>query len=71
MKKSLDRCLGAYIGAAIGDAMGGPVEGQHFERIRRSHPEGVQGLLPYESPNNLIALAPGYALHGEPGSITG
>jgi ADP-ribosylglycohydrolase len=30
-----DKALGAYIGAAIGDAMGGPVECNHAARIKR------------------------------------
>lgn len=64
-----DRCLGAYIGAAIGDAMGGPVECQHAARIRKQYGE-ITGLLPYRKPPGLIDLNPGYALHPEPGCIT-
>lgn len=70
MKKNLDRCVGAYLGAAIGDAMGGPVECLHFEQIRKLFPDGVQGLLPYQPPHTWMELHPGYALHGEPGSVT-
>ena len=70
MKKNLNRCIGAYVGAAIGDAMGGPVECLHFERIRSFFPDGVQGLLPYAKPYTAIELHPGYALHADPGSVT-
>ena len=31
-----ERGFGAYIGAAIGDAMGGPVECNHAARIERT-----------------------------------
>jgi ADP-ribosylglycohydrolase len=64
-----DRALGAYIGAAIGDAMGGPIECQHAARIRRVYGH-VQELLPYRSPPGLIELKPGYALRADPGSVT-
>lgn len=72
-----DRCLGSYIGAAIGDAMGGPVESSHYKRIQKVVGE-VKGLLPYQEPYMLPervnrpggAFYPGYALHPEAGSIT-
>jgi hypothetical protein len=65
-----DKILGAYIGAAIGDAMGGPVEGNHAARIRRTVGE-IEGLLPYRRPHMIIKqLGPGYALHEAPGSVT-
>ncbi len=60
-----DRIAGAYIGAALGDAMGAPVEGWHAQRIREVHGR-VETMLPYEPQR----LKPGYALHPEPGSIT-
>jgi ADP-ribosylglycohydrolase len=66
---SRDRAVGAYIGAAIGDAMGGPVECNHAARIKRLHGT-ITGLLPYGKPLSLIELQPGYALHPEPGSVT-
>jgi ADP-ribosylglycohydrolase len=64
-----DRALGAYLGAAIGDAMGGPVEGMHAARIKRIFGR-IEGLLPYRKPPGLNDLAPGYALQPDPGSIT-
>jgi ADP-ribosylglycohydrolase len=64
-----DRALGAYIGAAIGDAMGGPVENSHAARIKRLVDE-VTGLLPYEKPLILPDLGQGYALHPDPGCVT-
>jgi len=65
-----DRVLGAYIGAAIGDAMGGPVEGNHAARIRRTVGD-ITGLLPYHKPWRIIEeLHAGYALHEAPGTIT-
>ena len=45
----LARTHGAYIGAAIADAMGGPVETNHAARIKRLVGE-VDGLLRYEEP---------------------
>ncbi len=33
--RNRDRVLGAYIDAAIGDAMGEPIECTHFRRIQR------------------------------------
>ena len=68
--KHYDRCMGAYLGAAIGDAMGGPVEGKHFNEIRRFFPDGVQTLLPYSEPYRPFPLHSGYALHEDAGSIT-
>lgn len=69
--------MGAYIGAAIGDAMGGPVESSHYKRIKKYAGE-IRGLLPYEEPYILPSrfqhpqgtFHPGYALHPEPGSVT-
>jgi ADP-ribosylglycohydrolase len=60
-----DRIMGAYLGAALGDAMGAPVEGWHAQRIREVYGR-VETLLPYEPER----LKPGYALHPEPGSVT-
>lgn len=59
-----DRILGAYIGSAAGDALGGPVEGWHADMIKAVH-RRVERFLPYTG-----RLHPGYALHAEPGAIT-
>ena len=64
-----DRALGCWLGAAIADAMGGPVECQHYKRIRKYYGD-FKGFLPYKKPPGLIDLNPGYALHEAPGSIT-
>ncbi|MHC4742042.1 MAG: ADP-ribosylglycohydrolase family protein [Planctomycetota bacterium] len=61
--------MGCWMGAAIADAMGGPVECQHYKRIRKYYGD-FQGFLPYRKPPGLINLNPGYALHETPGSIT-
>ena len=66
---SKDKVLGAFIGAAIGDAMGGPVECQHAARIKKYYGP-VISLLPYQKPPGLMELHPGYALQSDPGSIT-
>lgn len=60
-----DRILGAYIGSAAGDALGGPVEGWHAGMIKAAH-KVVDHFLPYDS----ARLHPGYALRAEPGAIT-
>ena len=64
-----DRTLGAYIGAAIGDAMGGPVESSHAARIRRLVGE-ITGFLPYRKPYSFADPHPGYCLHPDAGSVT-
>jgi ADP-ribosylglycohydrolase len=70
MKTTRDRVLGAYIGAAIGDAMGGPIECSHAARIRRVVGE-ITGLLPYQASYRMVPkLGPGYALHEAAGSVT-
>jgi len=48
VKIDRNRALGAYFGAAIADAMGGPVEGQHAARISKYYGK-ITGLLPYRS----------------------
>ena len=59
-----DRIVGAYVGSAAGDALGGPVEGWHAGMIKAVY-RRVERFLPYTR-----ELKPGYALHGEPGAIT-
>ena len=58
-----DRIYAAMLGGAIGDAMGGPVEGWHYERIAETYGV-VDTLLPYDFPpdyHNHFAAAPGSA----------
>jgi ADP-ribosylglycohydrolase len=59
-----DKIHAAMLAAAIGDAMGGPVEGWHYERIVEVYGV-VDTLLPYDRP-------PDYHSHfaTAPGSIT-
>jgi len=64
-----DKAMGCWFGAAIADAMGGPVECQHYKRIAREFSD-FQDFLPYHKPPGLIDLHPGYALDDEPGNIT-
>jgi ADP-ribosylglycohydrolase len=64
-----DRARGAFVGAAIGDAMGGPVEGSHAERIRRLV-GGIAGLLPYREPWIFNGPRPGYCVRPEAGCVT-
>jgi len=64
-----DRAMGCWLGAAIADAMGGPVECQHYKRIQKYYGD-FKGFLPYRKPPGLINLNPGYALHEAAGSIT-
>lgn len=63
------KAMGCFMGAAIADAMGGPVECQHYRRIAREYPD-FQEFLPYRKPPGLISLNPGYALDDEPGNVT-
>lgn len=64
------KAMGCFMGAAIGDAMGGPIEGQHYKRIQKYAGE-MNGLLEYKKPAMVKPdLHPGYAQHPEPGSIT-
>ena len=65
-----NKASGAYIGAAIGDAMGGPVECSHAARIRRTAGE-ITGLLPYNGDYSILkAPTPGYALRADAGAVT-
>ncbi len=47
MNVLFDRIYGALIGSAIGDAMGGPVEGLHYSEIAERFGR-VETLLPYD-----------------------
>jgi ADP-ribosylglycohydrolase len=77
MKDLHDKKQGSFIGAAIGDAMGGPVESSHYKRILKECGP-ITGLVPYNEiymlPERMVRVGgcfyPGYALHPEAGSIT-
>jgi len=69
VKTYRSKALGCFLGAAIADAMGGPVECQHYKRIAKEFPD-FEDLLPYRKPPGLIRLGPGYALDDAPGNIT-
>lgn len=69
VKAYRDKALGCFMGAAIADAMGGPVECQHYKRIAKKYPE-FEDFLPYRKPPGLIDINPGYALDDEPGNVT-
>ena len=64
-----DKTYGCFMGAAIADAMGGPVECQHYKRIAREFPD-FEDFLTYRKPPGVIDIGPGYALHDAPGNIT-
>jgi ADP-ribosylglycohydrolase len=64
-----NRAVGAYLGAAIGDAMGGPAECSHASRIRRLVGE-ITGFLPYQKPWSFHDPHPGYCLRPDPGCVT-
>jgi len=49
-----DKIYASMLAAAIGDAMGGPVEGWHYERIAATHGV-VKTLLPYDDPPDFHA----------------
>ena len=68
-KQYLDKVTGCFMGAAIGDAMGGPVECQHYRRIAKVFPN-FDDFLPYRKPPGLMDVHPGYAMDDAPGSIT-
>jgi ADP-ribosylglycohydrolase len=64
------KAKGCFMGAAIADAMGGPVECQHYKRIAKYFPD-FQEHQPYDNPPaTIFKLKPGYALDAAPGSVT-
>jgi len=63
-----DSVHGAYIGAAIGDAMGAPVETNHAARIRRLVGD-VDDLLPHDDPYTIVDHT-GYEVREEAGAVT-
>lgn len=64
------RRMGAFLGAAVADAIGGPVEIMHAARIRKYF-GWVEGPMKYRpKPEGMMNLHPGYALQDLPGSFT-
>ena len=64
------KAMGCFMGAAIADAMGGPVECQHYERIAKYFPDFQDHLSYNMPPATFVKLKPGYALDEAPGSVT-
>jgi len=64
------KAMGCFMGAAIADAMGGPVECQHFKRIAKYFPDFQEHLSYNMPPATFMKLRPGYALDEAPGSVT-
>jgi ADP-ribosylglycohydrolase len=65
-----DKVFGCYLGAAAGDALGGPVQAMHGRRIQRLFAGGVTDMLPYRKPPGFFRPGPGFAVHETPGSVT-
>ncbi|KPL15699.1 MAG: hypothetical protein AMS26_06875 [Bacteroides sp. SM23_62] len=69
-EKFIDKALGCFMGAAIGDSMGGPVECQHYERIRK-YAGDFTDLLPFGKPVSVWdPPSEGWAQRSDPGTIT-
>lgn len=65
-----DKVFGCYLGAAVGDALGGPIQAMHAEKIRKTFGE-IKELLHYRKPPGFFDLGPAYARHSYPGCVTG
>jgi len=52
--KLFKKVYGCIIGGAIGDAMGGPVEGMHYKFIRQAYGGLITDLLPYKRPEDFF-----------------
>src|SRR4030042_2931065 len=69
-RRLTDRALGCFMGAAIGDSMGGPVECQHYLRIRK-YAGDFNDLLPFGKPVSVFEPPEdGWAQRSNPGTIT-
>jgi ADP-ribosylglycohydrolase len=67
------KVYGCLIGGAIGDALGGPVEGMHYEFIRRLYNGRVTDLMPYNRPDDFHQAGPdsgAYARSAQAGAYT-
>lgn len=71
MTQLQDKIRGCYFGAAIGDAMGGPVETMHYRKIERLYGR-VDRLLEYRVPPGHIQPSPNvyYVAQSTPGTYT-
>ena len=63
------KAMGCLMGAAIADAMGGPVECQHYKRIAKYFPD-FQDHIRYDTPGTFMKPNPGYALEATAGTTT-
>jgi len=54
------KAMGCFMGAAIADAMGGPVECQHFKRIAKYFPDFQEHLSYNMPPATFMKLRPGW-----------
>jgi ADP-ribosylglycohydrolase len=76
MKESLlfKKAYGCLIGGAVGDALGGPIEGMHYRFIREWHNGRVEDLIRYDTrPDDFFQVGPesgAYALGIERGTYT-
>lgn len=65
------KVAGSIFGGAIGDALGGPIEGMHYRFIRELHGGLVSDLLPYERPSDFFQAGAGaYASSRQEGTYT-
>lgn len=69
MSNLREKVFGCYLGAAVGDALGGPVQASHAERIRKQY-GGLKEMIYYRKPPGFFDVGPGYALRSDPGSVT-
>jgi len=64
------KAMGCFMGAAIADAMGGPVECQHYQRIAEHFPD-FQDHIRYDTPGAFLKTGrPSYALEPTAGTTT-
>jgi ADP-ribosylglycohydrolase len=64
------KAMGCFMGAAIADAMGGPVECQHYLRIAEFFPD-FQDPIRYDTPGTVLHVgSSGYALEPTAGTTT-
>ena len=69
-KTFTDKALGCFMGSAIGDSMGGPVECQHYLRIRK-YAGDFHDLLSFGKPVSVFEPPEdGWAQRPDPGTIT-